>query len=94
MLLQWVSVDERLALPYFCLMAEQEPNLNKLGAANCTSKPLPLPITLPDVIVLRFELDEHTPVTQCARDLLFNSEMQEESQGTQRSLHATLHGVH
>lgn len=61
-------------------MAEKQ-NLNQ-------KVPDPLPACLhdsttgtPDCLAIRFEVDSHTPLPQCARELLFNADMQEDSQG-------------
>ena len=62
-------------------MAENPKNLNlayQETVANPTSGPS---LTGSDCIVLRFELEDFAPLSQCVQELLFNSVMQEESKG-------------
>ncbi len=71
-------------------MAELAEDINKLEAVDHTSKLSSLEVSVPDFVVLRFELDDSTSnVPSCARDLLFNFEMQEEPQGSHRRGRAT-----
>lgn len=65
-------------------MAEKPKNLNLTYKETVTNPTREPPFTGPDctdVIVLRFELEDLTPLPQCAQELLFNSVMQEESKG-------------
>ena len=65
-------------------MAEKPKNLNltyKETVTSLTREPSFTGSDCIDVIVLRFELENLTPLPQCAQELLFNSVMQEESKG-------------
>ena len=66
-------VGRRYIVVYF--MAEYQQNLNKRNSAEQTIDPSA------DVIVIRFELDDHCPLPQCVHEFLFNAkiDMQEEN---------------
>lgn len=64
------------------LMAERQQNLNQQAVPKCTpTSDFVVSVVIPDCLVLRFELADQNPLPQCANDLLFNSEMQEEAKG-------------
>ena len=70
------GAGEKIDDTFARLMADKHQNLNRTAAASPNT-----PLARADCIVIRFELDDHTPFPSVAQDLLFNCEMQEESEG-------------